>query len=190
MSIKGRPEFVRMMSDVQSQKDDVEFVLVFKLSRFGRNAADILKSLQILDDFGANLVSVSESIDSSTPGGRLAIEILSAVAEMEHENITVQLTSGRLQKISKGGWTGGPIPYGYRNSENGLVQDEQEASIVRRIQSFPLLLKLNARTFWFRQWKDESRKPEKVSGMVVWLLLAIVCIKIREFLLSTLVNLK
>ena len=38
-SIKGRPAFQQMMEDVASQKDDVSYVLVFKLSRFGRNAA-------------------------------------------------------------------------------------------------------------------------------------------------------
>ena len=43
-NIKGRPAFRQMMTDIKSQKDDIAFVLVFKLSRFGRNAADILKS--------------------------------------------------------------------------------------------------------------------------------------------------
>lgn len=135
MSIKGRPEFVRMMSDVQSQKDDVEFVLVFKLSRFGRNAADILKSLQILDDFGANLVSVSESIDSSTPGGRLAIEILSAVAEIECENILVQTMEGRKQKAREGKWNGGVAPFGYRlDKDKGILAvDSGESEIVKVI---------------------------------------------------------
>ena len=46
-SIKGRPEFQRMMDDIISQKDNISYVLVFKLSRFGRNAADVLKSMQL-----------------------------------------------------------------------------------------------------------------------------------------------
>ena len=76
-SIKGRPAFMQMMTDVMNQKDGISFVLVFKLSRFGRNAADILKSLQRLEDFGVDLVSVEEAIDSSTQGGRLTLAILS-----------------------------------------------------------------------------------------------------------------
>ena len=51
-NIQGRREFQRMLNDIQEGKDGVSFVLVFKLSRFGRNAADILKSLQLLEDFG------------------------------------------------------------------------------------------------------------------------------------------
>ena len=47
-SIEGRLEFNRMMEDIKSGKDGVSFVLVFKLSRFGRNAADILKMELIL----------------------------------------------------------------------------------------------------------------------------------------------
>ena len=41
-NIEGRPEFLRMLRDIESGKDGVSFVLVFKLSRFGRNAADVL----------------------------------------------------------------------------------------------------------------------------------------------------
>ena len=40
-----RPEFQRMLQDVSEERDGVAFILVFKLSRFGRNAADVLNSL-------------------------------------------------------------------------------------------------------------------------------------------------
>lgn len=42
-SIAGHPSFLKMLDDISSEKDSIDFVLVFKLSRFGRNAADILK---------------------------------------------------------------------------------------------------------------------------------------------------
>ena len=41
-NIKGRQEFMRMLNDMEDGKDGVDFVLVFKLSRFGRNAADVI----------------------------------------------------------------------------------------------------------------------------------------------------
>ena len=43
----------------------MDFVLVFKLSRFGRNAADVLNSLQTMQDYGVNLICVEDGIDSS-----------------------------------------------------------------------------------------------------------------------------
>ena len=132
-SIKGRPAFKQMMSDIMDQKDDVSFVLVFKLSRFGRNAADILKSLQLLEDFGVDLVSVDEAIDFSTSGGRLTLAILSAVAEMERENITVQFMAGKQQKIMDGGWSGGQVPYGYKSVDRELTIVLEEANIIRKI---------------------------------------------------------
>ena len=49
-SITGRPEFQRMLQDVSEERDGVAFILVFKLSRFGRNAADVLNSLQFIQD--------------------------------------------------------------------------------------------------------------------------------------------
>jgi len=46
------------MDDIKTGKDDVSYVLVFKLSRFGINAADTLNSLQVMQDFGVNLICV------------------------------------------------------------------------------------------------------------------------------------
>ena len=45
-SVEGRPQFQQMLQDIETGKDNIDFVLVFKLSRFGRNAADVLSSLQ------------------------------------------------------------------------------------------------------------------------------------------------
>lgn len=58
MSIKGRPAFMEMLDDISSEKDEICCVLVFKLSRFGRNAADILKSVQLLMDYDVDLICV------------------------------------------------------------------------------------------------------------------------------------
>ena len=109
-SIEGRDEFNRMMEDIKTGKDDVSFVLVFKLSRFGRNAADVLSTLQTMQDFGVNLICVEDGIDSSKDAGKLMISVLSAVAEIERENIRVQTMEGRIQKARDGKWNGGFPP--------------------------------------------------------------------------------
>ena len=59
-SIEGRVSFNQMMEDIKSGKDEVSYVLVFKLSRFGRNAADVLATLQVMQDFGVNLICVED----------------------------------------------------------------------------------------------------------------------------------
>ena len=134
-SITGRPEFQRMLQDVSEERDGVAFILVFKLSRFGRNAADVLNSLQFIQDYGVNLICVEDGIDSSKDSGKLTITVLSAVAEIERENILVQTMEGRKQKAREGKWNGGQAPFGYDlDSKNStLVVNEEEAEIVRII---------------------------------------------------------
>ena len=134
-SITGRPEFQRMLQDVSEERDGVAFILVFKLSRFGRNAADVLNSLQFIQDYGVNLICVEDGIDSSKDSGKLTITVLSAVAEIERENILVQTMEGRKQKAREGKWNGGQAPFGYDlDSKNStLVMNEEEAEIVRII---------------------------------------------------------
>ncbi len=132
-NIQGRLEFQRMLQDIQDGKDGVEYVLVFKLSRFGRNAADVLNSLQLMQDFGVNLICVEDGIDSSKDSGKLMISVLSAVAEIERENIRTQTMAGREQKAREGKWNGGFAPYGYRLENGQLLIAEDEAEVIRVI---------------------------------------------------------
>ena len=134
-NITGRPECTQMLQDVADGKDDVNYILVFKLSRFGRNAADVLNSLQYIQDFGVNLICVEDGIDSSKDSGKLTITVLSAVAEIERENILVQTMEGRKQKAREGKWNGGIAPFGYDlDSKNGtLIVNPEEAEIVKII---------------------------------------------------------
>ena len=132
-SVEGRASFCRMMEDIKSGKDGVSYVLVFKLSRFGRNAADVLSTLQVMQDFGVNLICVEDGIDSSKDAGKLMISVLSAVAEIERENIRVQTMEGRIQKAREGRWNGGFAPYGYRLVDGVLQINEDEAPAIRTI---------------------------------------------------------
>ncbi len=132
-NIGGRPDFQKMLDDIASGKDNIDFVLVFKLSRFGRNAADVLSSLQIMQDYGVNLICVEDGIDSSKDSGKLMISVLSAVAEIERENILVQTMEGRKQKAREGKWNGGFAPYGYYLEKGELKIAEDEADAIRVI---------------------------------------------------------
>ncbi len=132
-STEGRLAFNRMLEDICADKDDVSYVLVFKLSRFGRNAADVLSTLQIMQDHGVNLICVEDGIDSSKDAGKLIISVLSAVAEIERENIRVQTMEGRIQKAREGKWNGGFAPYGYELKKGKLIINEEEAPAIRTI---------------------------------------------------------
>ena len=131
-SIEGRPAFKKMLSDIESGQS-VDYILVYKLSRFGRNAADILNSLELIQTYDVNLICIEEGIDSSQTSGKLLISVLSAVAEIERENILEQTMNGRREKARQGLWNGGPAPYGYLLKDNKLYIKEDEAELVRLI---------------------------------------------------------
>ena len=131
-SIEGRPAFKRMLNDIRNGLA-VDYVIVYKLSRFGRNAADVLNSLEVIQDYGVNLICTDEGIDSSQASGRLLISVLSAVAQIERENILEQTMNGRREKARQGLWNGGQAPFGYKLVDGKLEINEEEAKIVKKI---------------------------------------------------------
>lgn len=85
-SIEGRPAFKKLLSNIENGLA-INYVIVYKLSIFGRNAADILNSLEFIQSYDINLIASEEGIDSSQTIGKLLISVLSAVSEIERENI-------------------------------------------------------------------------------------------------------
>ena len=157
-----------MLRDIEEGKDRISYVLVFKLSRFGRNAADVLTSLQRMQDFGVNLICVEDGIDSSKDSGKLMISVLSAVAEIERENILVQTMEGRRQKAREGKWNGGFAPYGYKLVDGQLQIAEDEAEIIQLIFDKYIHTNLGANGIasWLNQhgYKKKKRQNNTLSS--------------------------
>ena len=162
--LKRYAEFQRMLDNIENGTDKVQFVLVFKLSRFGRNAADVLNSLQRMQDFGVNLICVEDGIDSSKDSGKLMISVLSAVAEIERENILVQTMEGRKQKAREGKWNGGFAPYGYELVNGELQIAEDEAEIIRLIYDkfIHTNMGISAIAAWLNQHGYKKKKRQKM----------------------------
>lgn len=165
-NISGRLRFQQMLEDIQNKKDDVQYVLVFKLSRFGRNAADVLNSLQFMQDYGVNLFCVEDNIDSAADSGKLMISVMSAMAEIERENILVQTMAGRRQKAAGGGWNGGLAPYGYELKEGSFQIIEEEARAVR--DAFELYVSTNKGAAYVagelnKRYSKKVRQPKDVN---------------------------
>lgn len=131
-SIAGRAEFQKMMKDIEEKKE-VDYVIVWKLSRFGRNAKDTLNSLEFLQRHGVELCTVVEKLDSGDRMGKFMLTMLSALAEMERENIIEQTNNGKKYNAIDGNWNGGAAPYGYKLVDKKLVVVPEEAEVVKRI---------------------------------------------------------
>lgn len=160
----GRPQFQEMMERIEKHTDGVSYVLVFKLSRFGRNAADVLNYLQIMQDHGVNLLSIEDNIDTAGAASKLLVSVMAAVSEMERENITVQTMAGREQKAKDGKWNGGFAPYGYSLEDGKLVVCDEESEVVQLI--FDKYARTTMGTHALAKWLNENgyKKIRRQNG--------------------------
>jgi DNA invertase Pin-like site-specific DNA recombinase len=85
-----RPEFLRML-DVARTGD---VIVVWRLDRLGRSLKDLIETVQILEQRGIELKSLKESIDTSTPTGKLMFHLMAALAEFERDVIRERTLAG------------------------------------------------------------------------------------------------
>jgi DNA invertase Pin-like site-specific DNA recombinase len=98
-----RPELDRLLAD--AKKGLFSTVLVWKFDRMARSTMHLHKVLEEFKALGIDFVSLTEQVDTSTPGGKLVFTILGAVAEMERELIVERITAGLARSKKKlGGW--------------------------------------------------------------------------------------
>lgn len=89
---KTRPKREELMKLARQRRLDA--IVVWKLDRFGRSLADLISSLNELRDLGVVFVSLTESLDFSTPSGRAMAGMLSIFAEFEREIIRERVKAG------------------------------------------------------------------------------------------------
>ena len=95
-----RPEFERMLKSLDVKPG---VVIVTKIDRFARSLSDLLRMLEYLDQKGIGFISVNDpGIDTTTPNGRLLLQILGAFAEFERNMINSRTKAGREQALNKG----------------------------------------------------------------------------------------
>ena len=95
-----RPDFERMLKSLDAKP---KVVIVAKIDRFARSLSDLLKTLEYLDQNSVGFVSVNDSgIDTTTPNGRLLLQILGAFAEFERNMINSRTAAGREKARANG----------------------------------------------------------------------------------------
>jgi DNA invertase Pin-like site-specific DNA recombinase len=102
----SRPELNRLMSDAHRRKFDV--VIVWKFDRFARSVSHLLRALETFNALGIGFVSLSESLDTSTPAGKMVFTVLGAVAELERSLIAERVRAGLRNARAKGRTLGRP----------------------------------------------------------------------------------
>ncbi|MFC6040533.1 recombinase family protein [Paenisporosarcina macmurdoensis] len=117
-------------------------VIVWKISRLARNLKDLLEIEQLFVEHNISLKSMSESIDTSTAHGRLGLQMLGAMSEMERSIIMENTKMGRQKRSQLGNYCGAHI-FGYdviskavcieKEFSSNLVINEVESEIVQNV---------------------------------------------------------
>ena len=77
-----------------ARRREIDVVLVWRLDRWGRSVTDLLATLQELEHLGVGFVSLTESLDLSTPAGRAMAGLLAIFAEFEREILRDRTRAG------------------------------------------------------------------------------------------------
>jgi len=121
-----RPEFERMFKSLDRKP---KTIIVSKIDRFARSLSYLLKTLEFLDQNGTGFVSVNDSgIYTTTPNGRLLLQILGAFAEFERNMINTRTRAGREQALNKGIKFGRPS----LKTKNGSFIDRRKVIELRQ----------------------------------------------------------
>jgi len=132
-STDDRPALKRLLIDGSQRRFTI--VTVSKLDRFFRNLRLLLNHLHSLEQLDIKFVATQEGLDTSTPYGKFAVQIMGVIAEFERGRIGERVRDSRRYLTAQGKWAGGRTPYGYRwlPKERRWEVIPQEASIVQRI---------------------------------------------------------
>lgn len=126
----NRPQAIQLFKDIEDKKIDT--VVVYKLDRLTRNVKNLYELMDLFDKNDCKLISLTESLDTSSASGRFFITMLGAMAQWERETIGERTFVGMKEAI-KAGKVNGRAPFGYRKVDGKFTIHEQEAEMVRTI---------------------------------------------------------
>lgn len=128
-----RPGLQAVLEAVRSRR--VAAIVVYKLDRLTRSVIDLNHIVELLDKNGVALVSMQESLDATTPTGRLMLNLLASVSQWEREVIG-ERTKEAMRYLKEQGQVISRPTYGYNIKAGKLHEDEHEKGVLVRIRTW------------------------------------------------------
>jgi len=163
-NIVDRPAINRLIDDINDGK--VNNVLVFKVDRLTRSTKNLLELVELFEECNCAFNSLTESIDTDTPSGRMFLKIIGIFAEFERENLVSRLKLGFERKAKEGYTLANSImSYGYSREKGQKVQTilPGEARIVKEI--FEMYVNENKSMCGIARSLNERKIPTKKNAV-------------------------
>jgi len=122
-----RPQLEALMKRLLEDKNnELDGVICYDLTRFGRNTIDLLTNIKLMELAGKKFISVKENIDTSSYVGQLILQIFSAIAEFERNRIMERLNEGKEWAKIHGTKSGKPMHRPKKDVNWELVKELRE----------------------------------------------------------------
>jgi site-specific DNA recombinase len=164
-----RPALRRLLADIEAGK--IDCVVVYKVDRLSRSLMDFARMMETFENHKISFVAVTQQFNTSTPMGRLVLNVLLSFAQFEREIIGERIRDKIAAQRRKGKWAGGIPVLGYdvdrTNGRPKLVINATEAARVREIYVLYLRLgsllsvanELKGREWCNKGWKTRKGEP-------------------------------
>jgi site-specific DNA recombinase len=173
LSIEDREGLSKLFEAAKNK--EIDCVVVYRTDRFFRKSSKLLAAVEELISYGVDFISSTEAFDTTTPNGRLVLQMLAALAEHEKELIRERMMGGKIQAASNGKWVTGVPPYGYRidKKTKTLVLHQEEAEVIKQFYEWLVYEKCSLREITRRAIElnlptpaHKSVKGKKTKGEV------------------------